>query len=190
LPRTDAVTCTNAIRRQISLLQEVGIFGPGEQQRVQRLNLGELARSDQTRLRGTGRHVDYTVIGLAGRPPEQPLIERSLQVADSRRLRAGALSLQVIVDEREERVAAMNVQIRGGDELRGGRAVFQRYDLDFAQMGDGPVSHFNAHWHMGEDPDASPAEDDPRLPALILDPTEVIDVLIETWLPQGPKDLR
>ena len=57
-------------------------------------------------------------------------------------------------------------------------------------MGTGLVTHFNAHWHAGEDPDATDAEElDPRLPSLILDPTAVLEVLIETFFPHGPGDV-
>jgi hypothetical protein len=48
----------------------------------------------------------------------------------------------------------------------------------------------NAHWHAGDDPDAGDAEDhDPRLPTSILDPLAVIDILVETFWPQGPDNL-
>jgi hypothetical protein len=29
-------------------------------------------------------------------------------------------------------------------------------------MGDGPVTHVNAHWHTGDGPDVSLAEEDPQ----------------------------
>lgn len=184
----DGASCGRAIRHHLALLQEVGILAPGHAQRVKELDFDELSGSDQMRLRSTRHQRDYVVLGLTGRPSEQPLIERALQLNDGRRLVGGSLSLQVIVDENLARVAAMNIQLRGFDRRRG-RKTFQRYDLDFAQMGDGPVTHFNAHWHVGDDPDESLAEEDPRLPAVVLHPTEVIEMFVETWFPRGPDDV-
>lgn len=182
--------CRRAIQHHLALLHDVGILRPGEAQRVKELDFGSLAGSDQTRLQRTRRPQDYTVLGLTGRPPEQKLIERSLQLNDGHRLAGGSLSLQVIVHEKARRVVAMNLQLRGFDRRRNGRKTFQRYDLDFEQMGDGPVTHFNAHWHTGDDPDDSLAEEDPRLPAVILHPTEVIEIFVETWFPRGPDDVE
>jgi hypothetical protein len=138
----------------------------------------------------SGRHL-YT-IGLAGQGSEAAneegaLPDRALHLTDGKHLHAGRLRLQVFVDDAESRLVGMSIQLRGRREQS---PVYMRYDLDPVQMGEGPVTHFRAHWHLGKDPDAPAAEDeDPRLASLMLDPVAVVDILVETFFPGGPADV-
>lgn len=176
----------------LTRLTQMGILQPREAGRLKEIQLRALAGSDRKRLEGAGIGSHVYAFGLAQDPaaPGEPLASRSLQLNDGQRLRRARLGLQVFIDEREGKPVGMNIQLRGTDPGRGERPVYLRYDLDAVQMGSGPVAHFNAHWHMGEDPDADEAEDrDARMPSLPLDPLAVIETLVETFYPSGPEDL-
>jgi hypothetical protein len=181
-------------RRSLATLSALNILQPHESSRVAEINFGRLAKSDQDRLRGIGviKHLYAFAISADPQNPQQSLSERSLSLSPGKRLREGKLSLQVFVDDRRGFPLGMNIQLRGLDPARHGRSTYIRYDLDAVPMGEsmGAVTHFNAHWHTGDDPDARDAEHhDPRLPSLILDPVAVIEFLIETFFPGGSADL-
>jgi hypothetical protein len=80
-------------------------------------------------------------------------------------------------------VIGASIQIQGRDAKRN-RPVYARYDLDAVSLGDDQLAHFDAHWHHGEDPSD---EDDPRWPAMVLDPDEALDVLIAMWFSASAK---
>lgn len=181
------------LKARLVRLETMGILDYRESQRLKLLNFGELSRPDQDRLRRTDVRAPKNIVGLALAPPPgapgQSQVDRSLRLLNGQCLVEGTLGLQVLIDEAAARTVGMNIQIRGMDP-RVDHAVYLRYDQDTEQMGLGPVSHFCAHWHHGRDPDAPGAEDhDPRLPALIMDPLEVIEILIETFFPLGPASL-
>lgn len=184
------------LRKRLVELQTMEILQPGEHTRLQPVDFSKLAKSDQKRLKEAGKSGKHLyAIGLAGRgsevaSEESTLTDRTLRLTDGRHLQAGRLNLQVFVDDNESRLLGMNIQLRG---RRDQRPIYMRYDLDAVQMGKekgGAVTHFRAHWHLGEDPDASESEDkDPRLASLVLDPTAVVDILVETFFPTGPADV-
>jgi hypothetical protein len=175
-------------------LARLEILQPYESARVCKIEFTKLAKSDQDRLPNIVAASDLYAFALAVDPaqPQQSLVERYLTLSSGARLRDGRLSLQVFVNDDSGLPIGMNIQLRGIDPARAGRTTYMRYDLDAVPMGEtmGPVTHFNAHWHTGDDPDARDAEDhDPRLPALILDPIAVIEYLVEAFYPKGPDDL-
>ena len=181
-------------RRCLVDLAKLEILQPHESGRVCKIEFTQLAMSDQKRLRGIGAASRIYAFTLALDPaqPQQSLVERYLTLSSGTRLREGRLSLQVFVDDNSCLPIGMNIQLRGIDPARGHRSTYMRYDLDAVAMGEsmGPVTHFNAHWHTGDDPDATDAEDhDSRLPSLILDPIAVIEYLVEAFYLNGPSDL-
>lgn len=176
------------IRKRLALLAEMKILGPHEHSRLIEVKFRDLAAVDQDRLKSAGLERRLFAFGLARgqAEEEQRLARRSMQLNDSTNLCDGRLGLQVFVDERQGRAVGMNIQLRGLDPHRQ-RPCYLRYDLDVVPLGKSPVTHFSAHWHAGDDPEGDDAEEhDPRLPALILDPLAVLDVLIETFFPEGP----
>jgi len=173
-------------------LSMLGILQPRESGRIAEINFGRLANSDQDRLKSIGAapHLFAFAISSDGQQPHQSLAERFLSLNSSNRLRDGRLSLQVFVCD--DLPIGMNIQLRGTDPAREHRLTYIRYDLDVVAIGAamGPVTHFNAHWHTGDDPDAKDAEvHDPRFPSLPLDPIAVLQFLVETYYPNGPADL-
>ncbi len=181
-------------RRRLIELASVDILQPREQSRVAEIHHDKLASADQDRLGSGGFRKDVFAFAVAAESAgaaDKPR-ERALRLSPGKRLRDGKLSFQVFIDERSMVPVGMNIQIRGEDPARR-RPTYLRYDLDVVAMGEkaGPVTHFRAHWHSGDDPDAGDAEDhDPRLPSLLLDPLAVLDVLIETFFPGGPGDVE
>lgn len=171
-----------------------GEVQPREQSRVAEVVVAKLASADQDRLRqgGLTRGLFAFAVASDSGAASEPLASRFLRLSPGKRLNDGELSFQVFINETTRCPAGMNIQVRGKDPARTERPTYLRYDLDIVPMGtkSGPVTHFNAHWHFGDDPDGSDAEDhDPRLPSLLLDPLAVLDILIETYFPSGPADV-
>lgn len=184
-----------ATRGRLVNLAKIGILQPHEQGRLQVVEPGKLARADQKRLekQGLARDLYAFAVSAESAAVTEPLASRSLRLSPGRRLRDGRLSFQVFVKESSRLPIGMNIQLRGTDPTRENRPTYLRYDLDVVAMGEkaGSVTHFNAHWHAGDDPDGSDAEDhDPRLPSLLLDPLAVLDILVETFFPNGPADVE
>lgn len=180
-------------------LEKLEILAPREHLRLTPLGYDNLEPAHKRRLVEHRRNL--YVYGI--KPPKEDETEKqteknedhvrlsrnSLRLNDGKRLRKGRLGLLVFVDDATWMPVGMSIQLRGQDPARS-RALYLRYDLDVVPLGSGPVTHFSSHWHMGDDPDAKDAEDhDPRLPALILDPLAVIDILVETFWPKGPEDV-
>lgn len=175
-------------------LTKLEILQPYESGRVCKIEFTKLAMSDQNRLPSivAASHLYAFALAVDPNQLQQSLVERYLTLSSGTRLRDGRLSLQVFVDDNNGLPIGMNIQLRGIDPARGDRSTYMRYDLDAVPMGKsmGPVTHFNAHWHTGDDPDGRDAEDhDPRLPSLILDPIAVLEYLVEAFYPNGPGDL-
>jgi hypothetical protein len=190
-------------RTRLIQMTKLGILAPREQGRVAQLDPRQLDPPDRNRLGASGldlrRLFAFAVApetaparrGAEGDSVGQDRVGRSvLALNPGKRLREGKLSFLVFIDESTQLPVGMNLQLRGIDPTRDGRPTYFRYDLDVVQMGAGPVAHFRAHWHAGDDPEAVDAEDhDPRLPSLPLDPVAVIEILVETFFPDGPADL-
>lgn len=185
-------------RARLMRLERMKILAAREQVRLTKLPYDALAPADKRRLDEAGHRRHLYIYGVKRledkrqQPDEDqvPLWRNALQLNDGKRLCEGRLSLQVFVDDAKKMPVGMSVQLRGQDPARS-RPVYLRYDLDVVPLGSGPVTHFSSHWHAGDDPDAKDAEDhDPRLPALILDPLAVIDILVETFWPGGPADVE
>lgn len=155
------------------------------------LGFSDLSHADKDRLEKAKIKRHLYAFGVASNPdaPDEPLAARCIRLNDGRKLRDGKLSIQVFIDESQKLPIGMNIQLRGHDPDRK-RQCYLRYDLDVVPMGSGQVTHFRAHWHAGDDPDGHDAEEhDPRLPSLILDPIAVLEILFETFFPNGPADL-
>ncbi len=191
-PKKKGKEWLNETRRRLVDLAGLGILAPREQIRVRPLDYRKLASADQQRLDESGLD-RRNLFAFAVASEDERLARSALTLNPGKRLRDGRLSFQVFIDENAQVPVGMNIQIRGTDPGRENRPVYLRYDLDVVQMGEkaGPVTHFRAHWHTGDEPDAGDAEDhDPRLPSLPLDPLAVIDILIETFFPNGDKDVE
>ncbi|MDC0710410.1 hypothetical protein POL68_18175 [Stigmatella sp. ncwal1] len=189
----------NELRKRLRELQDIEILQYGEQQRLKKVELRELSRPDQKRLEQAGKRKGLYAMALAKKTPQDdtPPPERFLKLTDGQLLRGGRLNLQVFIDDPNRHLVGMNIQLWGQqvrvDTKTGQMAehgVYMRYDLDSVEMGEekGPVTHFRAHWHLGADPETS-EDSDPRMPSLVLDPVAVLDILIETFFPQGPDGL-
>lgn len=199
-------------RTRLVHLTELGILAPREQTRIAQLDYGQLASADQQRLDASGlRRRNLFAFAVAPEDKDKAserlgaqagssddagdkrLARSALTLNPGKYLQDGKLSFQVFIDDHAQVPLGMNIQLRGIDPMRKYRPVYLRYDLDVVQMGEkaGPVTHFQAHWHTGDDPDAGDAEDhDPRLPSLPLDPLAVIEILIEMFFPNGPDDVE
>jgi len=199
-PQKSGKEWLDATRRRLIELTKIGILQPRESGRVRDVVFSKLAASDQDRLKKSGFARDLFAFAVAAEQGGRAAVESGerseslarhfLRLNTGKRLGDGRLSFQVFVKESTRLPVGMNIQICGTDPTRAGRPTYLRYDLDVVAMGTGPVTHFNAHWHAGDDPDGNDAEDhDPRLPSLLLDPVAVLDVLIETFFPDGPDDV-
>jgi hypothetical protein len=186
-------------RKRLRELQDIEILQPGEHQRLKRVEFRELSRPDQKRLEQADKHKGLYAMALAKKTALDgaTLAERFLRLTDGRLLRAGRLNIQVFIDDPHRHLVGMNIQLQGrqvrvdaSTKAETVHDVYMRYDLDAVEMGEqkGPVTHFRAHWHLGADPDAS-EDSDPRMPSLVLDPVAVLDVIVETFFPEGPDDL-
>lgn len=179
-PSTSGVEWRDGIRRQFQRLMRMKmLLDPGAYLGVEKISFGELSDADQKRLRN--RRDDLYLIGM-----KSPI---GFEFGDGKHLREGRLKLQVFIDVASGRPVGMNIMMRGV-LVETGVGDFIRYDLDAVPMGEarGPVTHFQSHWHHGIDPDRAPVCE-PRLPSPILDPCAVIDLLVETYFPEGPADL-
>lgn len=200
-------------RSRLISLAKLGILAPREQGRLAELAYRQLASADQQRINESKlspRHLFAFAVapeenkdkapdlpgaqtGLSDGAEEERLARSALTLNPGKRLRDGKLSFQVFIDEKAWVPVGMNIQLRGTDPSRDNRPAYLRYDLDVVPMGEkaGPVTHFRAHWHAGDNPDGGDAEvHDPRLPSLPLDPLAVIEILIETFFPDGPGDVE
>ncbi len=189
----------NAIRERLAPLCDLEILKPGDHQRIQHIPVHDLTPSARNAYRRMVQEAEigaprvYPISVAAGRGTAQGAASDRghglLQFYSGRRLLNGEMSLLVLIDEQAQRPLSMSIQVQG---ICPGRwqSTYLRYDLDAVQMGTGPAAHFNAHWHSGALPDASDAEEqDPRLPALPLDPDAVIDHLVLRFFPAGPEDV-
>jgi hypothetical protein len=187
------------LRKRLRELQDIEILQPGEHQRLKYVEFRELSRPDQKRLEQADKRKGLYAMALARKTAQDgsTLSERFLRLTDGRLLRDGRLNIQVFIDDPNRHLVGMNIQLQGRrvrvdakTEAETVHDVYMRYDLDAVEMGErkGPVTHFRAHWHLGVDPEAS-EDSDPRMPSLVLDPVAVLDVLVETFFPEGPDDV-
>lgn len=187
-----AAWLTETAKRFVQL-SAIGILQPREQGRIKSIRFDEISTPDQERLKKRLSPRQLFAFTIASDPSQPTSRDRFVSLSDGKRLHAGRLSMQVFIDEHVRRPIGMNIQLSGRDPARSGRPTYLRYDLDPVAMGAdaGPVTHFNAHWHTGDEPDGTDASThDPRLPSLVLDPLAVLDVLVETYFPDGPDDVE
>lgn len=181
------------------LLETMQILRHGQARRIRLVQWDQFAYADRDRM-GEAGYGPRSVMGIAiahnneGSGTQRPeagssMRGNALYFHDSERLTEGALGFQIFINDAQRGALGMNFQLQGRDRQRD-RTVYVRYDLDTVQMGTGPVAHFRAHWHHGEDPDSELSEKvDPRLPAPLLDPGDVLDHFIEYFFPKGPDSL-
>jgi len=175
---------TDTLRKRLVAYYKMGVLAPREQLRLGRLEHHELPASDRKRLSERGlltRDMNVIGIGPDKNRGQLDLIDRALQLKHGARLRGGSLRILVYVDRSGLTIGA-SIQIQGTDAERN-KPVYARYDLDVVPLGADPLTHFDAHWHYGEDPND---DVDPRWPTLVLDPDEVLDILVDMWFPRAP----
>ncbi len=176
------------LRSYLNQLSRIGILQPQEQARLTLLGQDELPAADKTRLEKDDLLNRIQLIGI-GKPSgsEKPLRlrDRVLVLSPGKKLSRGTLRIMAFIDTTSKAVAGMSIQVEGKDPASK-KGIFGRYDLDIVSLGSSQVTHFDAHFHFGEDPSD---EEAPRWPTLFLDPEEALDVLLHTWFPNGPKDV-
>lgn len=193
-PRCTGQEWEQLIRQRLAPLSDISVLRYKEHERIQWIRPEELsppARAARDRIAAEAEihRQNLYAIGISAADGADERQHGLLHFNDGTRLVNGALSLLVFIDEREQRPISMNIQLRGLCPVRW-QSLYHRFDLDAIQMGGGPAAHFNAHWHAGSCPDSKNAEDlDPRLPSLPLSPDAVIDFLVMTYFPDGPKNI-
>jgi hypothetical protein len=161
-------------------LAQATILQPRAEHRLRLLEADDLPAADRKRLADAGKLDAVRSIGIAG---PGKLRERALSLSPGRRLLGGKLRILVHVVENETQGASIQLD---GTLPGSARKTFGRYDLDIVPLGSNQLTHFDAHFHFGEDPDDESA---PRWPTLFLDPEEALDILVHTWFPNGPGDV-